>query len=390
MLSRIKALMYGIPFTFSMHMRREKTIWLFGAWFGKKYSDNSRCLFEYVLKYCPNIKAYWVTHDRGVYNKLKKQGLPVLKSISLKGLFYQLHAGVAVYCTGSSDLMGRLLGGAIHINLWHGVGGGKKIGYDAGWFGSKFNEYITGIESHNENNKYMLCTSKEMEKVFLSAFRIKHTQFIFAGQPRNDIFFDEKYNSKILSIKKKIVLYMPTHRQEGKKKIDCNAIFDLSSIDDFCKKNNCVFVIKKHYYHREETENLKKYKNIYDWTTKNIDPNLMLLYSSYLISDYSSVTADYLLLDRPIFYYCFDINDYVLMDRELYWKYEDITPGPKIYSFEELLSSLKQVVEQKIDIYKIDRKRVRDMFYDPDMSQKKASPEIIKHIKEIIRTKNNR
>lgn len=388
MLSRIKALMYGIPFSFSMHMKREKSIWLFGAWFGKKYSDNSRCLYEYVLKDCPDIKAYWVTHDSGIYKKLKTQGLPVVKSISIKGFFLQLHASVAVYCTGSSDLMGRLLGGAVHINLWHGVGGGKKIGYDAGWFGSKFNEYITRIESQNENNKYMLCTSEEMEKVFSSAFRIKKTQFIYAGQPRNDIFFDENYNSKLLTIKKKIILYMPTHRQEGKKKINCNRIFDLSRVESFCKKNNCVFVIKKHYYHRAETENLKQYKHIYDWTTKNIDPNLMLLYSSCLVSDYSSVTADYLLLNRPIFYYCYDINDYVHMDRELYWKYEDITPGPKVYSFEELLSSLKQVMEQKIDVYESERKRVRDMFYDPDKSQKKASPIIVDRIKEIIDINN--
>lgn len=388
MLSRIKALMYGIPFSFSMHMKREKSIWLFGAWFGKKYSDNSRCLYEYVLKDCPDIKAYWVTHDSGIYNKLKTQGLPVVKSISIKGFFLQLHASVAVYCTGSSDLMGRLLGGAVHINLWHGVGGGKKIGYDAGWFGSKFNEYITKIESQNENNKYMLCTSKEMEKVFSSAFRIKKTQFIYAGQPRNDIFFDENYNSKLLTIKKKIILYMPTHRQEGKKKIDCNRIFDLSRVESFCKKNNCVFVIKKHYYHRAEKENLKQYKHIYDWTTKNIDPNLMLLYSSCLVSDYSSVTADYLLLNRPIFYYCYDISDYVHMDRELYWKYEDITPGPKVYSFEELLSSLKQVMEQKIDVYELERKRVRDMFYDPDKSQKKASQIIVDRIKEIIDINN--
>jgi len=48
-----------------------------------------------------------------------------------------------------------------------------------------------------------------------------------------------------------------------------------------------------------------------------------------LISDYSGIYVDYLLLNRSIVFAAFDLERYLACDREMYYDYEDVTPGPK-------------------------------------------------------------
>ena len=67
-----------------------------------------------------------------------------------------------------------------------------------------------------------------------------------------------------------------------------------------------------------------------------------------LITDYSGIFFDFLLLEKPIIFYCYDYYKYLKKDRELYFHYldKDITPGPKVYEYtilkKEILSNLKR------------------------------------------------
>lgn len=166
--------------------------------------------------------------------------------------------------------------------------------------------------------------------------------------------------------------------------MNMSELFDLKKIDLFCQRNNTVFVIKKHFYHSTERENLEKYHNILDITQMSMDSNELLKCADYLISDYSSVTADFLLLDKPILYYCFDLDEYLKEDRDMYWQFEDITPGPKVKNFNELLSALIRIIELNEDSYEAERNRVRRMFYAPE-SQCKSAKKILDQVANIIR-----
>ena len=112
-----------------------------------------------------------------------------------------------------------------------------------------------------------------------------------------------------------------------------------------------------------------------------IDTNELLKRADILISDYSSVTADFLLLNRPIIYYCFDLQNYLNEDRDVYWSYDFITPGPKAKKYVELQNDLVDILSGK-DEYKKDRSQVLNMFYSPE-SQCKASPRIVSQIEKI-------
>lgn len=379
------------PIFISSIVPKKRSLLIFGAWYGKKYSDNSKALFEYASN-LPQFICVWITNSKEICNSVRKKGYKAEMSNSLKGIICQIRAVACFSCTGKLDFKRSLLGGCIHIECWHGVGGGKKIGYDDEAFMKQMdnprNTFYKKIEKFPYKKYYHICTSEEMKKVFKSAFRLKDNQLIMAGQPRNDMFFDPDYIFTTIDPKrfegKKVITYMPTHRLEGKKQMVCSKLFDLKKLDEFCERNNCLFVIKKHFYHKDEIEDVSAYNNIIDMTNaQNIDTNELLMISDYLISDYSSVTADYLLLDKPVFYYCFDLEDYLSNDRDMYWSYDDITPGSKSKNFDELLSSLSRVIEDKTDDYIEERARVLDMFYGKQ-ARKAVSEDIIKAVEKII------
>ena len=67
-------------------MPRSKNIWVFGAWYGQQYSDNTSYLFEYVNKNKNDIKSIWLTKKKNIYNLLKDKGYNVFYVNSFLGI----------------------------------------------------------------------------------------------------------------------------------------------------------------------------------------------------------------------------------------------------------------------------------------------------------------
>ena len=58
---------------FTTLIPRNKKMIIFGAWWGNKYDDNSRALFEYTVKNRPDIQAYWLSSNKNVVNSIIKK-----------------------------------------------------------------------------------------------------------------------------------------------------------------------------------------------------------------------------------------------------------------------------------------------------------------------------
>lgn len=54
------------------------------------------------------------------------------------------------------------------------------------------------------------------------------------------------------------------------------------------------------------------------------------------MTDYSSLYFDFLLWNRPILFFPYDLEYYRNEDRGLIFDYEEFTPGPKAYGIEDL------------------------------------------------------
>ena len=87
----------------------------------------------------------------------------------------------------------------------------------------------------------------------------------------------------------------------------------------------------------------------------------ILRYTDVLITDYSSVYFDYLLLNRPIIFAPFDIDEYMKKDREFYDNYNDVTPGPKAKNWDEVLVYIKEAIREP-EKYGKDRERICKIF----------------------------
>lgn len=87
---------------------KDKNLILFSAWFGKKYAENTKYLFEYMLQHS-NHKLYWFTKDETLFRKLKERNIPVLYSKSWKAKWLQCRAIMLVSTIQMNDYNELLL-----------------------------------------------------------------------------------------------------------------------------------------------------------------------------------------------------------------------------------------------------------------------------------------
>lgn len=108
------------------------------------------------------------------------------------------------------------------------------------------------------------------------------------------------------------------------------------------RKNNIILLLKLHPAEEHVViNNLKNSENIkiitnYMLYEKQIDLYEILNGCDILITDYSSIYFDYLLLDRPIIFVPVDLSEYKENRGFLLEPYDDWTPGPKCLSQVEL------------------------------------------------------
>ena len=131
-MSRVKLLFENIYLYFRYGLRkRDNQIILFGSWFGNKFADNSRFLFQYLAENKEKYgfkKVVWATRNEKVFNALEALGYTVVMIGTKESDYYHKIAGIHVVCNAGSstnasegDIDGKFSFGAIRINLWHGI-----------------------------------------------------------------------------------------------------------------------------------------------------------------------------------------------------------------------------------------------------------------------------
>jgi CDP-glycerol glycerophosphotransferase (TagB/SpsB family) len=96
---------------------------------------------------------------------------------------------------------------------------------------------------------------------------------------------------------------------------------------------------------------------------KNADVYPVMGYADCMITDYSSIYMDYILLDRPIIFFPYDLEHY-LQKRGIQHDYNTITPGPKCLTQAEVQQALREIVVDGGDSWRNSRETVRRDFYE--------------------------
>lgn len=313
---------------------RDPKLWIFGAWEGKKYDDNSRYLFEYVNKYHKNeIRAIWLTLTQKTVENIRSLGYEAYQINSKEGRYFALKAGVAFYTNGLIDYgTFPLIGGALIISLWHGMAL-KKI-YNDTYSGRslQLKKFFDIFFSWTYRN-ITISTSQYTKEQQISVFNIKDKNSIYiTGQPRNDVFKQKIKKEEVLKkvnidYSKKIILYMPTYRgallgENAMEKI-VTELYNNESLDKALTLNNYIFIAKLHPL--TPHIGLKNRNNFIILDNLAVESNQKLLgVADILISDYSSCSIDYALLKRPIIFYLPDKKEFIEKSEPLYDIFFDI------------------------------------------------------------------
>jgi len=212
------------------------------------------------------------------------------------------------------------------IQLWHGCGAIKKFGQDV-------NRGIIAWLERKANLTYtdLVVNSKAVIPQTLNAFGISKDKIRVLGCPRTDYFFNQdriivgikRFYSKYPHLKgKKLLLYCPTFRDHEIK----NPKWNLNFIDLLEKLGQqYVLLLRAHPFVAKYCK-IKEHSSVVDVSDYE-DLNGLLSVSDILITDYSSIIFEYSLLNRPMIFYAYDLEQFKTNGRGFYESYEDLVPG---------------------------------------------------------------
>ena len=333
---------------------KKEDVWVFGVTSGREYFDNSKYLFEYVSESTNDISV-WLSKDDVIIDNIRNQGRNAYHFYSLKGIYYALIAKniIVSYSYNDVSLFCYLIPWRSKIiNLFHGTPLKKLAKSEE----LNITKIVRNIMYLYLGKKYDLIigTSDVSVEKLNNFFKLNKSIYRITGYPRNDALFEKEASIYVKQLKtnstKKIILYMPTFRQDTVDSEDFNLFdsfgFDEKQLNRVLTQNNAIFLIKLHYRDYQKSvkllKSLNKSKNIFVVNNTDISNDIYPLLSKVdlLVTDYSSVYFDYLLLDKPIIFASFDIDTYESQDRGFYFNYSKITPGPKVCNWNELCKEL--------------------------------------------------
>ena len=370
-----KKLIFYLIYIATSWIPRDKNLWITGKIAGWSYNteppqffDNSKYFYLYLYNKT-ETKVYWLTNNENEYALLKNYGLPVVMFNSFKGIWLTLRAKFFFHHYGINQINKILQIGSTQINLWHGTPL-KKIGFDVApqrKRPSLFNKLF-----NRNGNVYISSTSNYLSvSILKKAFDANEDQFINCGYPRTDILkfnkedtklFCQKYSKELLPYiekienYKKIFLYMPTWRDDDPNYF-LKANINFEELNTALEKINGLLLVKLHPL--TNITPIHRFSNIIQ-IGNDIDIYPLLTFTDFLITDYSSIYFDYLLLDKEIIFIPYDIDSY-LKNRELYFDYDEVTPGKKFLCFDDFIANI-----EKIDSfnYGLERKKIKAMFIE--------------------------
>lgn len=337
----LKYLWGNITYYISYFFPKSNNIWIFGAWGGKEYADNPKYLFEFVTKQHPEINAIWLTRSKKVVNSLRKENKKVFLINSFMGLWYACRARVGITSHGMIDINRFACARIKIVQTWHGIPMKPVLLSDPKEGAIKKRKRLTRLslifpflkkELEYHNNLVVCSSSMHVSNILKKVFG-EDAPIKVLGFPRLDgLFKPQKNNSltKDLINKKKegatIGIYMPTYRKEGE--FDIVSYFNSNNkeIESFLKSNNHYIYLKIHPY---DYYKIQKYSfsnriRIIDDKEINNDIYSILGLFDYLITDYSSVIFDFLILGKPTFLMVPDRESYVASNGDFVYDYRNL------------------------------------------------------------------
>jgi CDP-glycerol glycerophosphotransferase len=262
---------------------------------------------------------------------------------------------------------------ATTFQIWHG-NGMKEVSltsknYIAKLRGSAPQRWAVRWRNIYPTYDVVVFASRLQRERRAASFRMKEA--VLNGQPRNDVLFGTDFGVDLIGCDvagtdkirraaaagKRVVLYCPTWRHPSD--TQPTQVLDLAQLNEFALRHGLLIVWKAHPKDKSAVGEREAIMVL----DKDADTYPVMRYADCMITDYSSIYMDYILLNRPILFFPYDLDAYIAK-RGIQHDYDAISPGPKCLTQAQLQEALREIVVDRRDAWVEARERVRRDFYE--------------------------
>lgn len=374
--SCIKKILYHLP------IQNNKII--FVNYDFKGYGDNLKYIAEEIMHQGLSCKLLWLVRDDYYVPSYIK------KVYYLRGItwFYELcTAGIII--SNTKNQVYRFYHkrkNQYYLQTWHGGFPLKYIEKEAQNVLSP--NYISASKADSAVTDAIVSANKLFSRIVKESFWLpKNCVILEYGNPRNDFYFkDIDFKDKLkqqhgFSLEDKIVLYAPTFRDNH----DCSCY----NIDFERLRQLLCNISNKHWkiivrLHPNVSDLADKfcYNNDIINGTVFADQQELCMISDCLITDYSGIMADFMLMKKPVFLYVPDLDNYSNKStgrglREMYFE----LPFSSSKTQDELESNMVAFDEEKYNKELCAYIQEYYRFFDDGH----ASERVVNHLKKVRR-----
>ena|ERR1700761_5281394 len=407
LIPKVRDLIFGVLVALlGLAIPRKRNLWLVGSWFGARFADNGKWFFLQSVQ-DQDVSVIFSTQSREVCAQLRERGYNAVEARSVRGVWSALRAGAYIYDSYPIDANFWAIRGALWVQMWHGVPL-KRIerdipdpqhwvvkmlkNLDAGRMRSRLRALLYD-PWRLKKEQIACCTSDMLVPIFAGAFGLPPARVRVTGYPRNDVMwraaedwleFGGSNADGILQSAvggRRVLLYVPTFR-DNTGGSGPPSVFEHTwnreqqlQLDQLLRRLNAVMLVKLH-PHVATSWNFVEAAASIKFLPSALDAYPLLNKIDVLITDYSSIYFDYLLLEKPMIFYCYDLTEYQ-SSRGFYFDYDSVTPGPKARTFAELLSAIEATLQGTVD-FSTEILRVKRLFhkFSDGQSSRRISMEI--------------
>lgn len=337
--------------------RSEKQPWVISGHRGRIYADNAAAVHAELVR--QGQPVIWISDNDDVTQELRAKGQAVRQRNSLAARWAMLRAPVLIYSHGESDIdllqillrgvlglrvnvnhcMNHVKAGDYHSPIYEGLRGFRKWFYE--FLVTDFDLLLASSESEKEN--FALAYAPNADRIRLG------------GGAHMDAFLRLKDEGQ----RTRDIVYFPTFRDDASGRAALEAtiaeLLESEQLQQWLEEEDLRLKIGAHIntggYAAEGRGRI-------EWLHPSGIVEAMCSTQAF-ISDYSGLLVDALLLDAPVVFFPFDLEDY-LSTRWLYHAYDKLAFGPTVHSAEELIQLLVSGAWKDLEPYAAPREAFRD------------------------------
>jgi CDP-glycerol glycerophosphotransferase (TagB/SpsB family) len=362
----------------------KKDIWLVYEKFSETAQDNSFYFFKYCYYNQPEKNVYYVIKKNSPdYQNLKGMESKVLDFMSIKHLLYLCAAKILVSSESKTHgyawrvqqgKIKQILDAKKHAFLQHGVTALKRV------------DYVFSKNAKTAVDLFVVTSDYE-RKIIKDNFGYNDDEIITTGFCRWDELID-----KSKKLEQKEIFLMPTWRnwldEVSEDKFVATpyfknymALLNSEKLHNLLTQNNIklnFYLHPKFKYYIDNFHANSEFIKIIQFGEEKV--NELLMKTSLLITDYSSVAWDVYYQKKPIIFYQFDIEDYnnyqgsyLDMETELF--------GDRVFNADELVNIIEEYIANSFNEKQIFADMRKKYFKYVDTNNSKRTLESIQSSK---------